>query len=68
MTVNYAPDRAVRYDLRGDPIETLAEAIRCGKAYLNLLPHKESGNVRSHICISSIYDTLLIDTLMSEED
>ena len=68
MTVNYAPDRAVRYDLRGDPIETLAEAIRCGKAYLNVLPHKGSGNDQSHICISSIYDTLLIETLMSEED
>jgi hypothetical protein len=40
VTVNYAPDRAVRYDLRGDPIETLAEAIRCGKAYFNVLPHK----------------------------
>jgi hypothetical protein len=36
VTVNYAPDRAVRYDLRGDPIETLAEAIRCGKGYLTV--------------------------------
>ena len=50
VTVNYAPDRAVRYDLKGDPIETLAEAIRCGKAYLNVLPHKGS-NDRSYISI-----------------
>jgi hypothetical protein len=40
VKVNYAPDRAVRYDLKGDPIETLPEAIRCGKAYLIVLLDK----------------------------
>jgi hypothetical protein len=68
VTVNYAPDRAVRYDLRGDPIETLAEAIRCGKAYLYVLPDKGSGNDRSHIYMNSIYDALVIETLLSEEN
>jgi hypothetical protein len=41
VTVNYAPDRAVRYDLTGDPTETLTEAVRCGKAYFRALPHEE---------------------------
>jgi hypothetical protein len=41
VTVNYAPDRAVRYDLTGDPIETLTEAVRCGKAYFKVLSHEE---------------------------
>jgi hypothetical protein len=68
VTVNYAPDRADRYDLKGDCIEALAEAIRCGKAYFNVLPHKGSGNDRSHIRMSSIYDSLLVETLTSEED
>ena len=64
VTVNYAPDRAIRYDLKGDPIETFTAAIRCGKAYLIVLPHS---NDRSHICISSIYDELVIETLLNEE-
>ncbi len=34
VTINYAADRAVRYDLKGDPIETLARAVRCGEASL----------------------------------
>ena len=46
VTVNYAPDRAVRYDLRGDPVETLAEAIRCGKAYLIVPPNKKDMSLR----------------------
>jgi hypothetical protein len=41
VTVNYAPDRAVRYDLTGNPVETLTEAVRCGKAYFRVLPHEE---------------------------
>ena len=46
VTVNYAPDRAVRYDLKGDPIETLTEAIRCEKAYLTIPPCKEDMSER----------------------
>jgi hypothetical protein len=46
VTVNYAPDRAVRYDLRGDPIEILTEAIRCEKAYLTIPPCKEDMSER----------------------
>ena len=46
VTINYAPDRAVRYDLKGDPIETLAKAIRCGKAYLIVPPNKKDMSVR----------------------
>jgi hypothetical protein len=29
---------------QGNPIETLAEVIRCGKAYLSVLLHKGCGN------------------------
>jgi hypothetical protein len=40
VTVNYALDRAVRYDLKGDAIEMLTEAVRCEKAYLTIPPCK----------------------------
>jgi hypothetical protein len=33
VTVNYSPDRAVRYDLKGKTVETLSQAVRCGKAW-----------------------------------
>ena len=56
VTVNYAPDRAVRYDLKGDPIETFTAAIRCGKAYLTVLPDKGSEHDRSHIYMNSVSD------------
>ena len=46
MTINYAADRAVRYDLNGDPIETLSEAVLCGRAYLNLPPGKKDMSAR----------------------
>ncbi len=46
VTVNYAPDRAVRYDLEGDPIETLAGAVRCGEAYLTVPPSKKDMSVQ----------------------
>jgi hypothetical protein len=46
VTVNYAPDRAVRYDLKGDSIEILTEAIRCEKAYLTIPPSKEDMSER----------------------
>lgn len=40
VTINYAPDRAVRYDLKGEPVETLTEAVRCGKATLSIPPSR----------------------------
>src|SRR5271165_6900130 len=46
VTINYAPDRAVRYDLKGNPIETLPEAVQCGKAYFSLPPDKKDMSVR----------------------
>lgn len=46
VTVNYAADRAVRYDLTGNPIATLAEAVRCGKAYLTVPPSKKGMSFR----------------------
>jgi len=46
VTVNYAPDRAIRYDLEGNPIETLTEAIRCGKAFITVPPSKKDISVR----------------------
>ena len=41
VTINYAPDRAVRYDLKGEPIETLNEAIRCGRAFFTAPPSEK---------------------------
>lgn len=32
--VNYSPVRAVRFDLKGRPTETLAKAVECGKSCL----------------------------------
>jgi hypothetical protein len=46
VTINYAPNRAVRYDLKGDAIETLTEAVRCGKAYLTIPPSKRDMSLR----------------------
>jgi len=46
VTINYAPDRAVRYDLKGDPIETLNEAIRCGRAFFTVLRSEKDMSVR----------------------
>jgi hypothetical protein len=34
VTVNYAQDRAIRYDLMGDPIESFTAAVRCGQAWI----------------------------------
>ena len=46
VTVNYAPDRAVRYDLNGDAIQTLTAAVQCGKAYLVVPPDKKDMSLR----------------------
>jgi hypothetical protein len=46
VTVNFSADRAVRYDLKGEPIETFTAAIRCGKAYLTVPPNKKDMSVR----------------------
>jgi hypothetical protein len=46
VTINYAPDRAVRYDLKGEPVETLTEAVRCAKAYLTVPPSKKDMSAR----------------------
>lgn len=46
VTINYSPDRAVRYDLNGNPLETLAEAIRCREASLIVPPSKKDVSVR----------------------
>jgi hypothetical protein len=66
VTVNYAPDRAVRYDLRGDPIETLAEAIRCAKAYFTVKTKGVNMTDLTSTAVVSI-DTLLMETFTSEE-
>ena len=57
VTVNYAPDRAVRYDLRGNPIEIRAEAIRCGKAYLTVLSDKWSEHTYIMFILAVSIDT-----------
>jgi hypothetical protein len=46
VIVNYSADRAVRYDLKGDPIEILTEAIQCGKASFTIPPSKKDISVR----------------------
>lgn len=46
VTVNYSPNRAVRYNLKGDPIEILNEAIRCGKASFTVPPSKKDMSVQ----------------------
>jgi hypothetical protein len=37
VVVNYRPDFAVKYDLKGMPVETLDKAVSCGTAYLATL-------------------------------
>ena len=34
--VNYSPDEAVRYDLKGNAVENLSKAIRPGEAWVSL--------------------------------
>ena len=46
VTVNYAQDHAVRYDLKANPIETLTEAVRCGIASFTISPSKKDVSVR----------------------
>jgi hypothetical protein len=41
LTINYAADRAVRFDLKGDVIEVLSEAVRLGEASLFIPPSEE---------------------------
>jgi hypothetical protein len=41
VTINYALNRAIRYDLEGKPLEVLTEAVRCGKAFLSIPPSKK---------------------------
>jgi len=46
VTVNYAPDRAVRCDLKGNPIETFTSAVQCGKASFTIPRSKKDMSVR----------------------
>ena len=55
LTVNFSPDRAVRYDLKGDPIETLAEAMRCGEASLIVPLTEGDHDDRLQVYIQHIY-------------
>jgi hypothetical protein len=54
VTINYSPDRAVRYDLNGNPIETLAEAVRCGEASLIVPLTEGDHDHRLQVYIQSI--------------
>jgi len=36
FVINYSPDKAVRFDPNGRPVETLDEAVRPGTATLHL--------------------------------
>ena len=54
VTVNYAPDRAVLYDLKGDPIETLTAAVRCGEATLIVPPAEGDLGDRLQVYIQRI--------------
>ena len=56
VTANFSPDRAVRYDLKGDPIETLAKAVRCGEASLIVPLTKGDHDDRLQVYIQRIYE------------
>lgn len=36
VTINYAPERAIRYDLSGNVVEVLSEAVRVGHASISI--------------------------------
>ena len=38
FVINYTPDRAIRFDLLGNPVETLNKALRRGSAWMNGIP------------------------------
>jgi hypothetical protein len=46
VIINYSPGRAVRYDLKGNPIETLTVAVQFGNAFLTIPPSKKDMSVR----------------------
>jgi hypothetical protein len=41
LTINYAADRAVRFDLEGNVIEAFSEAVRLGEASFFIPPSEE---------------------------
>jgi hypothetical protein len=45
LTINYAVDQAVRFDLKGNVIEVFSEAVRFGEASLRILPNEEDVSV-----------------------
>jgi hypothetical protein len=45
VTINYAPKRAIRYDLKGNVVELLPEAVRCGQASTSIPPGEEDVSV-----------------------
>jgi hypothetical protein len=42
LTINYAADRAVRFDLKGNAFEVFSEAVRLGKASFFIPPSEEN--------------------------
>ena len=67
LTANFSPDRAVRYDLKGNPIETLAEALRCGEAF-PIVPLTERDQVIDFKSIYSVYvNKSVLETFSVEE-
>jgi hypothetical protein len=46
LTINYAADRAVRYDLKGNVIEKLSEAVRFGEATFFISPSEEDVSIK----------------------
>jgi hypothetical protein len=43
--VNYSPDQAVRYDLKGNAVENLSKAFRSGEAWVSLKGGKQIADV-----------------------
>ena len=61
VTINYAPDRAVRYDLKGDPIETLTEAVRCGKSVSHCTARQ-----KRHVCADRESSWIAVDIITTK--
>jgi hypothetical protein len=47
FTINYSPDRAVRFDLKGNAVENLSKAIRPGEAWVSLKNGNRIANIGS---------------------
>jgi hypothetical protein len=55
--VNYSPDQAVRYDLKGNAVENLSKAFRLGRATFSLKGGTQIGNIGRRLEVVEISTT-----------